>query len=112
MERGFSFDEPINTNNKDNMFVACQFGHWDMLKLLNEKLGMDIFRVKLDGESTLEYCLRRANFSCYNYVLDYYVFNQKLVKKNTDGKVVPIDDIPGNIFAQFLRIRKFLYCPT
>jgi hypothetical protein len=80
--RGFRFDQPINKNNKDNIFVACQFGHIDMLEFLHFELNMDIFRIKLDGESTLEYCLRRANFDCYIFVLNYIMQHDKFVDKS------------------------------
>ena len=76
---------PLNKNQKDNIFVACQFGHIDMLQYLNQKIGMDIFKVKLDGESTLEYCLRRATFQCYDFVFDYYLDNNKLSVATEDG---------------------------
>lgn len=66
---------------------------------------MDIFRIKLDGESTLEYCLRRANFDCYCYVMNYYVMNSKLIKKE-NGVTTPIENTPERVFSQFIKICK------
>jgi hypothetical protein len=31
LKRGFDFCLPLNKNRKDNMFVACQFGHIDVI---------------------------------------------------------------------------------
>jgi hypothetical protein len=50
---------------------------------------MDIFKIKLDGESTIEYSLRRANFKCYDFVLGYSIRNFKLVDNN--GQEVQVD---------------------
>jgi hypothetical protein len=87
LKKGYEFDLPLNQNKKDNVFIACQFGHIDMLELLNKRIGMDLFRVKLDGESTVEYCLRRGNFDCYIFVLNYFIANNKLIFTSNNNDV-------------------------
>lgn len=75
LKRGFDFFEIFGERGKNNVFVACQFGHVDMLEFLKNEVGMPLYYIKTDKESTLQYCLRRANFRCYNYLMEYYLEN-------------------------------------
>lgn len=82
LKRGYDFFEMFGNRGKNNVFVACQFGHVDMLEFLKNEVGMGLYCIKTDRESTLQYSLRRANFECYCYLMDYYLDNNIFEEKN------------------------------
>lgn len=101
LKRGYDFFEIFGDNGKNNVFVACQFGHIEMLEFLRYEVGMDLYCMKngfeTELESTLEYCLRRANFDCYCYLIDYYLEHDRFI---------PNESLVQNVIRQMIRASK------
>lgn len=83
---------------KNNVFLGCQFGHIEVLEFLKDEVGMNLYCVKTDKESTLQYCLRRANFQCYIYLMNYYIEN---------GIFNGNEFLVRSIIRQMIRARKY-----
>lgn len=77
LKMGVNFKTIIKNKEKNLVFVACKFGHIDALEFLRDEVGMDLISFKADdGESSLYYVLKRANFKMTWFMLEYYIQNQ------------------------------------
>ncbi len=60
-------------NGDDNILLAIEYDFTDMLVFLQNEVGLSLYVFNNSGQSSLEISIEKASFSCFGYLVDYYV---------------------------------------
>lgn len=84
LKHGIDFNSLQKPDGRNLVFIGSKFGHLEGIRFLEKEVGMDLCSFKNDGESTLLYALRRANFELLWYFMQYYIKNNKFSQYPTE----------------------------
>lgn len=86
---GYNFRE-ILPDGRNNVFIVAGFGNEEVFDFLKNDLGMNLYCVKNDGITSLEWAFLKARFKAWAYLINEYhnlgVFekDKSLITKNLE----------------------------
>ena len=89
-ERGYDFFRKL-PDGRDNVFIVAGYGNVEVFDFLKDEIGMELFSLRNDGLSPLEWAFYKARWEAWAYLVHEYseteVFEKKcpeIVKRNLE----------------------------